>query len=421
VSKGKLQSNAKQQKFEKLAAKFRNNTQKQQYKSAIIHARNALKLMPSHYMVISDLAFCLLRDGQFQAAYIQYKRIFHAGESVWQQAGKTWLDGLTEVCGWLGKEQEMQRYGCLSLNLADRAVTEKTAVNFVPQTVRPSFNANDRARNIISFSLFGSAPKYCEGAVINAQLTAQLFPHWTCRFYISTDVPESINVRLLALGAQIIRVDPLKSAIHPLLWRFLVVDDEGVDYYLIRDADSLLSDKEQAAVKQWLGSQYWFHHMRDYFTHTELLLAGMWGGTRGGLPSIKALMNKYCQRHSDNKHFIDQHFLRETLWPIIKKSVLCHDELFLFHNAYPYPIDKSSIWSEYEFHIGSNCSYQALNIAIDKNEGEQQLWELKNEQGVQICQYHSMVRNKKIEIYLPCVYVKAIKKQKWKIETIVLS
>jgi len=418
VSNGKVNSTAKRQKFEKLAAKFRRCTEQQQYKSAIIHAKKALKLMPNHFMVISDLAFCLLRAGQYQAAYIQYKRIFHAGELTWHQASKTWLDGLTEVCGWLGKEQERQRYGCLALRLADQRVSSNNGLRFVPCVVRAKFKPSDKARNIISFSLFGALPKYCEGAVLNAQLARELFPDWTCRFYVALDVPQQVVARLEELGAQLIKMAVEGNALHPLLWRFLVVDDEEVDFYLIRDADSLLSDKEQAAVNHWLNSAYWFHHMRDYFTHTELLLAGMWGGIRGGLPAITARMEEYCVAHSANKHFIDQHFLREVLWPTVRESVLCHDELFKFHNAYAYPQAMSKKWQRFEFHIGSNCSYQALSIAVDKRDGSKQLWALIDEQDSRICEYYSLVNEKRIRLSLPCVYVEKIQGKQWRIEVV---
>jgi hypothetical protein len=37
-------------------------------------------------MVTSDLAFCLLRDNHYTAAYYQYKKILHADEESRKQA-----------------------------------------------------------------------------------------------------------------------------------------------------------------------------------------------------------------------------------------------------------------------------------------------------------------------------------------------
>ena len=71
-----------------------------------------------------------------------------------------------------------------------------------------------------------------------------------------------------------------QHALSGLMWRFLVLDDHEVDRFLIRDADSLISKREVAAIEAWQQSDKRFHLMRDYFSHTELLLAGMWGGRR---------------------------------------------------------------------------------------------------------------------------------------------
>ncbi len=66
-----------------------------------------------------------------------------------------------------------------------------------------------------------------------------------------------------------------EKAIYPTLWRFLLMDDQSVKRFIIRAADSLLSEQEAAAVETWLASPYWFHNMCDYFSHINLLLAGM--------------------------------------------------------------------------------------------------------------------------------------------------
>ncbi|HSV58206.1 MAG TPA: hypothetical protein VLJ19_04840 [Variovorax sp.] len=121
------------------------------------------------------------------------------------------------------------------------------------------------------------------------------------------------------------------------MWRFLVADDPEVTRFLIRAADSLLSEREQMAVQAWTESLYWFHHLRDYFTHTELILAGLWGGCRGVLPPLKPLMVHWLARQRDLTRFADQIFLREEVWPLLRQSVLNHDEIFGFHDARPFP------------------------------------------------------------------------------------
>ncbi|MGB1239055.1 MAG: hypothetical protein ACPG4U_12640 [Pseudomonadales bacterium] len=401
----------KQKKFEKSAEKFRQCVANEQYKGAIKHARDALKIVPNHMVVQSDLAFALLRDKQYQASYYQYQKIFHASDAQKAQASATWLDGLTEVCGWLGREAELQRYGCLSLRTADQNIA--SVAQATPVT-RPHFNPREPARNVIAYSLFGDLPRYCETAVLNAQVAKQLYPHWCCRFYVAEDVPQHVVLRLQQHGAQIVQMVRAESEVNPLMWRFLALDDPEVDFYLLRDADSLLCQKEAAAVNQWLASGYWYHHMRDYFSHTELLLAGMWGGCRGQLPTIEPLMVDYCREQLKAGRFIDQLFLKSTLWPTVRQSILNHDEIFKFHNAHPYPPFEAQQMETDQFHIGSNFSFQAVG-GPSSCESEQH-WRLLDEQSAEVCRYTSAVNGGRWSQTLPWYYIQAIEEGVWRIE-----
>lgn len=63
-----------------------------------------------------------------------------------------------------------------------------------------------------------------------------------------------------------------------MLWRFLPVIDPTVDIFLSRDLDSIVNEREVAAVKEWLtSSDQIFHGMRDNPAHRWEVLGGMWG------------------------------------------------------------------------------------------------------------------------------------------------
>ena len=89
----------------------------------------------------------------------------------------------------------------------------------------------------------------------------------------------------------------------------------------------MLTVKERVAVDAWLRSDFHFHAMRDWYTHTDLLLAGMWGGVGGILPSPAALLRGYSFWRMENNH-IDQDLLTETIWPAVRRNVLIHDSIF---------------------------------------------------------------------------------------------
>ena len=68
--------------------------------------------------------------------------------------------------------------------------------------------------------------------------------------------------------------------------------------------------------------------MRDHPVHAELIMGGLWGGKADLLPSIVEVINKYYP--VKNKKFMDQIFLAEFVWPLIKDESLIHDEFFQY-------------------------------------------------------------------------------------------
>ncbi|AVJ25529.1 hypothetical protein CQ006_25885 [Pseudomonas cedrina] len=385
------------------------------YGAANVAAERALKIAPQHMGVLSDYALCLMRQQQYSRAHEVYLRIYNAPPALQAQASATWMDGLAEVCGWLGLRDDVKRYGRESLECSD---VRHGQGPFQPLLGKPpAFQADQPQRNIIAFTLFGESPRYCESAIANVVVAKELFPHWRCRVYLDDTVPACIHRRLHSAGAQVIDMSgAAQDGVHPLMWRFLVVDDPEVDRYLIRDADSLLSEREQAAVEQWIATDYWFHHMRDYFTHTELILAGLWGGCRGGLMSLKPLMQAWLARQSDVTRFADQIFLRETVWSTLRQSVLNHDDWFDFHGATPFATHRPIRWRTGSFHVGSNASFQGVRGTSSKTDGERQGWRVLNEQGKEVCAYSSMVQAGHWLADLPFFVIEPIRGGQWRVE-----
>jgi hypothetical protein len=163
-----------------------------------------------------------------------------------------------------------------------------------------------------------------------------LYPEWTCRFYVDESVPAEVLKRLHQEGAQIKRVGGLPAGRFGTFWRFMVADDPGVDRYLVRDCDACLNLRERAAVEDWIASGRHFHVMRDGYTHTEVILAGMWGGVRGALPSVTEAIVDFGNA-APLTRTADQHFLRERIWPTVRQSVLVHDSFFRFGQAIDFP------------------------------------------------------------------------------------
>jgi hypothetical protein len=104
----------------------------------------------------------------------------------------------------------------------------------------------------------------------------------------------------------------------------------------VRDCDSVVNAREAKAVDDWIASGKSFHIMRDWWTHTDPVLAGMWGGIAGVLPSMRLLLGTYKSKHLETPNW-DQWFLRDRVWPLIRDHALIHDRYFASRNAMPFP------------------------------------------------------------------------------------
>jgi hypothetical protein len=225
----------------------------------------------------------------------------------------------------VGNEAEALRYGQLKLNLLVASAPEAA-----PEDQHRGPNAG---RNVVSFSLWGDAAQYCEGALSNARRVPQVLPGWTARFYVDESVPERVLDDLRGSGAEV--VSHTEFAAAPLMRRFLVHDDTEVGRYLIRDTDSRIGRRELAAVNAWLESGVGFHAIRDHPFHTELMQGGLWGGTAGRAFRMSELLRQ--QSATDHRYGADQDFLRQYVWPIVRDDLLTHDSYYRTPGSRPFP------------------------------------------------------------------------------------
>jgi Flp pilus assembly protein TadD len=228
-----------------------------------------------------------------------------------------------------------------SLAQIDRLLTQKAqvaaqegaALALPPLRDRPAA-PEGRVRDVVAFSLWGAADIYRRGAVENARLVPSVYPGWTCRIYHDDSVPPDILAELDALGAERVVMPPGSGPVSGLYWRFLASDDPTVRRFVCRDCDSRVGPRERAAVEAWIASGKPFHIMRDHPLHSELMLAGMWGGTAGLLPPLAPLIDRFAAAEADR--WQDQRFLRSHLWPLIAAASLVHDSHQPDHGA-PFP------------------------------------------------------------------------------------
>ena len=141
-----------------------------------------------------------------------------------------------------------------------------------------------------------------------------------------------------------------------MFWRFLAVDD--ADICLSRDSDSVVNERELAAVQKWLETDKQWHLMHDHKNHRKPIMGGMWGFKKGGpVEFTSKTMHQYIEEwiaidgHSVEGYGRDQDFLREVILGMTKGNVLKHGnfgEPFVAH----VPCRYGNFVGDYSFWVG---------------------------------------------------------------------
>jgi hypothetical protein len=251
-------------------------------------------------------------------------------------------DGLCAACHKLGDDEAARGWG-------ERAIEEKSRVASNGSSKFQTSEPRTEGRSIVSFSLWGAHPRYLRGALHNAVRAGFVYPGFKCRFYVDQSVPADVLDALVGAGGELVLEEGEPSNRHRLTRRFLVADDPSVARYLVRDCDSLINAREAAAVSAWIDSGKPFHVMRDWWTHTDPILAGMWGGRGGALPPMAPMIAAYRSKEIETPNW-DQWFLRDRVWPSIREATLVHDRLFVTEGSMPFP----GIVPGGNLHVGQN-------------------------------------------------------------------
>jgi len=234
----------------------------------------------------------------------------------------TILDALKVAHFYTGKTDAAIGYGQRALDLRDREACALPRAMSVRDPGGPP-----AGHDVISFSLWGPAPFYSYGAMINLVLARDVYPTWSCRFYVDAAVPPACTAFLRDHGADVRRIEDEYPGVG-LFQRFLVMNDPTVGRFLVRDCDARLSAAEADLVAQWIDSGRPFHVVRDHVLHNELMIGCTWAGRTDCGIDIVALMRRYFTQGPTAKYGHDQRMLGLLLWPLIRDRCLVHDKYY---------------------------------------------------------------------------------------------
>jgi len=180
-------------------------------------------------------------------------------------------------------------------------------------------------KRVISFALWGSNPKYGDGALANAELAREIYPGWTCRFYIDKKTTPPLYWHTLRSmdHVEVVEMPEDFEGWKGMFARFLPADEEDVEMFISRDCDSRLTQREADAVQQWAEGPWLLHVMRDHPFHTVPILGGMWGAKRGADLQIAEAMDKW---NKEDRWQTDQEFLAHKIWPKHYFKSIVHDD-----------------------------------------------------------------------------------------------
>ena len=169
-------------------------------------------------------------------------------------------------------------------------------------------------KKYISFSLFGSSPKYLVGLKKNFDLIRKYYPGWKAVVYHDDSVPIDY---LKEISANTKLINMQGSILVATMWRFCVHDLPDVERFIIRDADSRISEREVVAVKEWVDSGKQMHIMRDHPHHGYVIMGGMWGMIPDKSFNMEHACEDYIRRHGNTTKWsmTDMDFLRDDIYP----------------------------------------------------------------------------------------------------------
>jgi hypothetical protein len=314
------------------------------YLSALGHVGDAMRLLerahaidPGHIETMRNLSVLCGRLRKHARAVTWAQKVLAVAPDDFVS-----LDMLASSLRFLKRFDEARAAGTRSLILKEKAALQAAPArpDWALSAPRPSAGRHRMGElpNVMAFSLWGAQPRYLRGALRNVLQAPKVMPGWTLRFYVDATVPTTFLDLLREHGAEVVMQGGNKPASlrQRLAWRFLVANDPNVGYFLCRDADAVISEREALAVNAWLDGGAHFHVIRDWWTHTDLMLAGLWGGVAGVLPSIKIMMRLYQSPAMETRN-VDQWFLRDRVWPLVRGSVCVHDRIFSMPGAQPLP------------------------------------------------------------------------------------
>ncbi|XP_068241841.1 uncharacterized protein [Palaemon carinicauda] len=239
---------------------------------------------------------------------------------------------------------------CPWITTSPQRVLENLAAIYGESTCSSWATLRGPRQKVVSYSVYGTFPSdYYRGLESLIPEVQRVYPGWSVRVYHRLNMSDVVVNRWLCdLACKYPHLDLCHTDYLPVLgniskvtgraWRFAVMGDPLVDWYMVRDTDSPILQRELDAVNMWLSSGTCFHVMRDHPYHGVPIMGGAWGGCGTWREKeVRSIRDNILKTAFTVR--ADQSGVSNKLWPLARKNMTSHDSYTCKHFAgsQPYP------------------------------------------------------------------------------------
>lgn len=213
--------------------------------------------------------------------------------------------------------------------------------------------------SVFSFSLYGSADKYCKGMLRNVELIHESFPDWEIWIAVGTGVPDSIIQELQNYSFVKLRFTNETGHVN-MSYRFFPIDNPTVDVMCVRDADSRVFARDVSCVRDFVQSEKLFHIVRDHPNHHHTIMGCSFGIKKGLLNRpLEEIFQEYRQQRSVTEFWNDMEFISAVFYPYVLSVSMIHDDLQRFESP--------SMKTRFKVSVGDGLHFIGQVYEFDEN------------------------------------------------------
>lgn len=184
---------------------------------------------------------------------------------------------------------------------------------------------------VFSFSLFGNNRKYSDPLFVNLDIIKSNFFNYEVNVYYDNSVPSNIINELKNKGVNLLEMKALfNTSTEKMSWRYAPIFNIENECCIIRDTDSLISNREIQLINEWINTTYNFHIIRDHPLHNMPIMGGLFAIKNPLFDKFKKQYDSKFSKYITLEYNGDQLFLAHEIYPFVLKESLIQTSCFSF-------------------------------------------------------------------------------------------